>query len=226
MASSPTPAEVLREMDEYVSVARSGHLELGYRLRLWSVMRTKFGREESWTRREALGLLVASNAASRWDAELVDPQCAYRDVLDGFPEKCLDLGRRFSRSEATLSEFEAVFDRVEELVDHVGFCVNDEMVAVFGTVASLKPCLLQTEGEYFIDRYQELVAGVAPGRVRDVTYEGHRDVHFWGSWVAAHFDREHRSQSARRRHYWLRWIHEMAPKVLGSKKKLASLLSE
>ena len=113
---------------------------------------------------------------------------------------------------------------MEALIDHVGFCVNDEMVAVFGTIASLKPCLLQTEDELFIDSYKELVAGIAPRDPRDTAFEGHRDVHFCGSSVAERFERQHRSRSARRRHYWLRWIHDLAPRVLGSPRKLEMLL--
>lgn len=226
MASKLKPTDVLREMEEDVGSARSGHLELGHRLRLWSAMSSKYGNEEAWLRRAALGLLVAAQAALRWNPELVAPDCPYQNVLDGFPQRCLDVGRRFALDEASLEKFEEAFDPVEDLIDHVGFCVNDELVAVFGMIASLKPCLLQTEDELFIDRYKELVAGVAPRDVQDMAFEGHRDVHFHGSWFAGHFDRQHRSQSARRRHYWLHWIRDLAPIALGSLKKVTTLLSD
>ncbi|MGY8768364.1 MAG: hypothetical protein ACKVH8_08055 [Pirellulales bacterium] len=226
MASLIKPADVLREMNEYVSVTRSGQLELGHRLKLWSVMERMFGFEEASTRREALGLLVAADAATRWDAEQVDPKCEYHDVLDGFPNRHLDLARRYIQEEATYNEFVNVFDPMEDLTDHVGFCVNEEMVTVFGAIASLKRCLLQSEDELFIDSYKKLVAGVSPSNVSDVFYEDYRDVHYFGSILAEYFDKQPRTQSARKRHYWLRWIHELAPRVLGSKKKLASLLSE
>lgn len=215
--------QVLRSAEEYLLTSEAAEVALGWRIRLWSAINRAFPDDALW-RRSILAYGVARRTLPAWDrlSEQIEPR--RRSLPHHLIANCRDL----ILGEITVAQAQDydLYNDIEYsmgLFDDLGpgvWCLPAARAAI-QCAASCEEAMCQ---EFFYDRFWE-PDFLQVAREEDDGWAGW-DTHFWASCVAGGYPDLPGFDPERRRHFWLRWLHEDVPAVLGSGENARRLLEE
>ncbi len=225
-----TVKAVLAELERDVEAEPTGQVTVGGRIRLWDAMRAEYGVAEADLRRGALAYVLARDAVAKWDPRKISREDDPDGVLNGFPETYLETARRYLRGEVPRGRVREVFEPLEPFVNVVEVANKGgfpEMLYLGALLFGKEDIPYEREwfqvarkddGSYrkIVEKadlpdVHEMVAIAA-----DVPLQGKDHAEAWKS----------PARVAARRAFWLRWIRETVPRVLGTHESVLALLGE
>lgn len=215
---------LLQQMRSSVTTSKRGHLLLGWRLKLWRQMKEVFA--DSSFRRNVLLYKTVSDALRLWGPNALILECPadWSTEYLPLPPRIASLLRSMLADQAPVAEeilksCRTMMGFHDHLVDFFTepnvSCVALEFEAVWWRVGGFDDDMYTERGWYARIEHDSQIE-----TIDDLNSVGELDwaeSHFWASELAAYEQtgRKKEDPEARRR-FWLRWIDEWLPCVLGT----------
>lgn len=228
-----TVHELLRRSEDHLRATPDSHIEMVWRIRLWAAMKAQYPRS-SLFRRAVLAYMVARRTLAAWDALVVEGEESFRELPHQMLQDCrLLIRRQIASEDARRIESE---DREHEWM-LFGSVFGSGGYAILAVDAALDCASSWEETVCRAYYYPHVWKHDFFERVQDAGMEsGQRDTHFWAACAAAgippsayyrRFESSSHSETYDRDAalaFWLHWLHEDVPSVLGHMREVRRLL--
>lgn len=224
--------QLRRKMRDSVLASDHGHLLFGWRLKLWQEMQTIF--DDSTFRRNLLTYIVAFDTLGHWGSDPLIPEFEeeWRNEYVELPPRIVRmLGTSLMSSTPHIEE---IVERCHWLNGCYDYVVDSFISRLAeGTALAIGAVGWRISGlddNIYTDYgwYDQLGTETTLETIDDLTAVGDRDccdTHFWAANLAARVPSGGRGDDKEaRRYFWLRWIDEWLPRVLGTNDELKRYL--
>ena len=208
--------ELLHRMDQAVVKHRKGDLLLGWRLRLWSLMKHRFGKEADY-RRNVLAFLAAQDVYRLWEEGTLVSAIPPEDLDEYYalPGQAMDEYVRFLKGRSSRKKLKAIMEALETNLDYWEGNPHDQMQGAYIIIQHAGSQLLGIDDLMYEDRgwYERIWDGAEHLKITDDSLgePAFCDAHYFAAMVATN---DSNNKVAARRAFWRRWLTETVPSVL------------